>query len=97
MLMGFVGACVVLVVGCTGAIWNWAAKRQANEGRAVIKVLRILGVGLGLILIYGGVSQLRYFHAFLAGGYSGTVTFNAALVLSGLGLVVQGFWKIRHQ
>jgi hypothetical protein len=93
VLVGFFGACGVLLFGVAGTVLNKVATRQKLEGRKIIEVGKILGVGLGLILLYVGVPDLIRCQAYLAAGNSTTVIFSTIEVVGGCWLVFRAFLK----
>lgn len=93
MLAGFFGACGVLLFGVAGTVLNKVATRQKLEGRKVIEVWKILGVGLGLILLYEGVPDLIRYRAYLAAGNSTNVIFSTIEVLGGCWLIFRALLK----
>jgi hypothetical protein len=94
-LAGFLAACGVLLFGVAGTVLNKIATRQKLEGRKAIDVWKILGVGLGVILLYEGVPELIRYRAYLAAGNSTNVIFSTIEVVGGGWLVFRAFLKRR--
>jgi hypothetical protein len=93
MSAGFLGACGVLLFGIAGTVLNRVATRQKREGRKAIDIWKILGVGLGLILLYEGLPDLIRYRAYWAAGNSSAVVFSTIEVVGGCWLIFYAFLK----
>jgi hypothetical protein len=94
-LGGFFAACGVLIFGVAGTALNKIAARQKLEGRKSLNTWKILGVGLGLFLLYEGVPDLIRYRAYLAAENSSNLIFSTIEVVGGGWLVCRAFLK-RH-
>jgi hypothetical protein len=92
-LAGFFAACGVLLFGVAGTVLNKIATQQKLEGRKTVDVWKVLGVVLGLILLYVGMPELVRYRAYLAAGNSSAVIFSAIEVVGGCWLVFRAFRK----
>jgi hypothetical protein len=92
-LVGFFAACGVLVFGISGTLLNKFSAKQEEAGKRPFEVWRILGVGLGLILLYEGLPELIRYRAYLAAGNVSAVIFSAIEVVGGCWLILRVFFK----
>jgi hypothetical protein len=95
LLAGFVAACGVLFFGTVGTVLNKVSEKQKLAGRNAIDVWKILGVVLGLILIYEGVPGLISYQAYWSAGNASNVIFSAIEVVGGCGLIFRAFFKVK--
>ncbi|WP_183980957.1 hypothetical protein [Tunturiibacter gelidoferens] len=93
LLVGFFAACGVLVFGITGTVLNKFSVKQEEAGKRPFEVWRILGVGLGLILLYEGLPEIIRYRAYLAAGNASAVIFSAIEVVGGCWLILRVFFK----
>jgi hypothetical protein len=91
LLAGFFAACGVLVFGVAGTVLNKVSAKREGVGKKPIDVWKILGVGLGVILLYEGLPVLIRYRAYLAAGNSSAVIFSAIEVVAGCWLVLRAF------
>jgi hypothetical protein len=76
--------------------WNCSksSRHKAEaEGRKAIDIWKILGVGLGLILLDEGLPDLIRYRAYWAAGNSSAVVFSTIEVVGGCWLIFYAFLK----
>jgi hypothetical protein len=93
VMAGFFAACGLLIFGVAGTVLNKVSAKREGLGRKPIDVWKILGVGLGVILLYVGLPDLIRYRAYLAAGNSGAVIFATIEVVAGCWLVLRAFLK----